>query len=31
MRCFCQPPYYILKEERGKNMDERKSATAENL
>lgn len=30
MRCFCPLPYYILKEEKGKNMGERKSATAEN-
>jgi len=30
MRCFCPIPYYILIEEKGKNMGERKSATAEN-
>jgi hypothetical protein len=31
MRCFCPHPYYILNEEKGKNMGERKSATAEKL
>lgn len=30
MRSFCTPPYYILKEEKGKNMGEIKSATAKN-
>jgi len=29
MRCFYPLPYYIPKEEKGKNMGERKSATFE--
>jgi len=30
MRCFCPLPYYILIEEKDKNMGKRKSATFEN-
>jgi hypothetical protein len=31
MRCFCPLPYYTINEEKGKNMGERKSVTAENF